>query len=75
MKLAIHNSDSGWTVNWVKYCEANGIELLIVDCYDYTIVQQLIEKSVTHLMWHFDHSKPNDILMAILFLAMALADA
>lgn len=64
MKLAIHNSDSSWTIKWIEYCKANNIHVLLVDCYDYNIIQQLIDNAVTHLMWHFDHSKPNDILMA-----------
>lgn len=64
MKLAIHNSNSSWTIRWIEYCKTNNIQFFLINCYDYNIIQQLKDEAITHLMWHFDHSKPSDILMA-----------
>ena len=64
MKLAIHSFKSGWSTRWIEYCKINNIQFLLINCYDYNIIQQLKDEAITHLMWHFDHSKPSDILMA-----------
>ena len=64
MKLAIHNSNGSWTIRWIEYCKTNNIKFLLINCYDYNIIQLLIDEAITHLMWHVDHSKPSDILMA-----------
>lgn len=63
MLLAIHNGGS-WNKEWRNYCINKKIEFLKVNCYDNNIIGQLKEKKVTHLMWHFSHNSPKDILMA-----------
>lgn len=63
MKLAIHNEGS-WNAKWIEYCIKSNIEYLPLDCYDTNIIQILKDNEITHLMWHFHHSKPKDILMA-----------
>lgn len=63
MKLAVHNGE-GWNKKWIEYCSDNDIPVIVVNCYDSDIIRQLREKGVTHLMWHFSHAFPKDILMA-----------
>jgi len=63
MKLAIHNGIS-WNKKWIDYCQKNNIEHIVLNCYDSDIINQLKINEVTHLMWHFHHSKAKDILMA-----------
>jgi len=63
MKLAIHNG-KGWNIKWIEYCQRNNIPYIIVNCYDSDIILQLKKMQITHLMWHFDHNLPKDILMA-----------
>lgn len=63
MKLAIHNSGS-WNEKWKNYCEKENINFVSLNCYDSDIIKQLKENEITHLMWHFHHSKAKDILMA-----------
>ena len=63
MKLAIHNGD-GWNLAWKKYCDSRNISFIDINCYDNNIIKQLKQNGITHLMWHFDHNKPTDILMA-----------
>lgn len=63
MKLAIHN-EKGWNIKWISYCEKNNIPYQTVNCYDTDIISQIKKEEITHLMWHFHHAKPKDILMA-----------
>lgn len=63
MKLAIHNGSS-WNKKWIAYCQNNNIEHIVLNCYDSDIINQLKINEITHLMWHFHHSKAKDILMA-----------
>lgn len=63
MTLAIHNGTS-WNEKWINYCIKNKIAYLRVNCYETEIINQLKENGITHLMWHFHHSKAKDILMA-----------
>lgn len=63
MKIAIHKGKS-WNIRWSQYCKENSINFINVDCYDSDIIQVLKKNEITHLMWHFQHSIPKDILMA-----------
>ena len=38
--IAIHKS-SGFTERWIAYCEQEGIDYKIVNCYDSDIIEQL----------------------------------
>ncbi len=62
MKIAIHNSKEGFSLKWIEYCQNNGIEFKIVNCYDNDIVEQL--KNFDVLLWHWHHNNPKDILFA-----------
>ncbi len=62
MKLAIHNSSSGFHPRWINYCKKNKIPYKIVDCYHTDIIKQL--KGCDVLLWHHNHSRPDDILFA-----------
>lgn len=62
MKLAIHNSTSGFHPRWIKYCQENKIPFKLVNCYSNDIIDQL--KNCAGLMWHFSQSNSNDIIMA-----------
>jgi len=63
MKIAIHNG-KGWNIKWGQYCEAERIPYMLVNCYDSDIIEQLKDKNITHLMWHFHHLLFKDILIA-----------
>lgn len=63
MKIAIHNG-SGWNKKWIEYSIEKDVPYIIVNCYDTDVVQTLKENKVTHLMWHFNHSLPEDLFMA-----------
>jgi len=62
MKIAIHNSPSGFHPRWISYCEENNIPWKKVNCYENDIIDQLSDCSA--LMWHFSHISPKDILIA-----------
>jgi glutathione synthase/RimK-type ligase-like ATP-grasp enzyme len=62
MKLAIHNSQSGFHPRWVKYCKKNNINYKVVNCHANDIVAQL--RDCDALMWHFSQSNPKDIIIA-----------
>jgi len=63
MKLALHSGD-GWNRAWKNICVQQNIMFQEVNCYSTDIIDTLVSSHITHLMWHFDHNKPKDILMA-----------
>lgn len=62
MKIAIHNSETGFHPLWLSYCRKNKIEHKQVDCYANDIIDQL--KDCSALMWHFSQGNPKDIIVA-----------
>lgn len=62
MKLAIHQSNWGFSPDWINYCQENNIAYKIVNCYDTTIIEQL--KGCDVLLWHHHHSDAKDVLFA-----------
>src|SRR5690606_35544697 len=72
-KLALHNGGS-WNSLWRAYCQNNSIPYLEFNFYDHDILQKLKKAEVSHLMWHFNHAYPSDLLMArnVLFSAKNL---
>jgi glutathione synthase/RimK-type ligase-like ATP-grasp enzyme len=62
MKIAIHKSFSGFSHDWIAYCEKNGLPFKIVDCYSSDIINQI--KDCDTLMWHHHHTSAKDTLFA-----------
>src|SRR5690554_1212163 len=62
MKLAIHNSQTGFHPRWVEYCNKNNIDYKIVDCYANNIIEQLNDCDA--LMWHHHQLNPKDLVIA-----------
>lgn len=62
MKIAIHNSQSGFHPRWVAYCKVNNIAYKIVDCYADNIIHQL--EGCKALLWHHGQSNTKDIVIA-----------
>lgn len=62
MKLAIHNSKSGFHPRWVKYCQEQNIAYKLVNCYANDIIDQL--KDCKALLWHHGQMNPKDIIVA-----------
>lgn len=71
MKIAIHDGE-GWNKVWIDYARKRNIEFKLVDGYSPDIMTSLAD--VDCFMWHFDHAKPADILMArnVLFSAQKI---
>lgn len=61
-KIAIHNSDSGFSHAWVDHCIQNGIPFKLVNCFDNDIIPQISDCQL--LMWHHHHNGSKDLLMA-----------
>ena len=61
MKIAIHKT-GGFSGRWIEYCEKNGIEYKIVNCYSSSIINDL--RDCDALMWHYHHEKYTDSLFA-----------
>ena len=62
MKIAIHNSETGFHPRWISYCKSKSIDYKLVNCYDSNIIKQLNDCNA--LMWHHSPTKPEDILFA-----------
>lgn len=58
MKFGIHHKKGSFSDRWIAYCDANGIEYKLVDCYKSDIIQQLSDCDA--LMWHFNHKGPKE---------------
>ena len=63
MKIAIHNREGGFTERWVTYCQQNGIEYLLVNCFENNILELFKKESITHLMWHLNHASSQDLMV------------
>lgn len=61
MKIAIHNG-KGFNKKWIEYCEKQGKDYKVVNCYKSTIIKDL--EDCDALMWHFHHENPTDMLIA-----------
>src|SRR5690554_2201484 len=62
MKLAIHNSQTGFHPRWVSYCQENNVDYKIVDCYANDIIAQL--QDCDALLWHYHQMNPKDLVIA-----------
>jgi glutathione synthase/RimK-type ligase-like ATP-grasp enzyme len=62
MKIALHHKKGGFTARWIAYCQANGIDYKLVDCYQSDIMEQI--RDCDALMWHFCQNSPRDFLFA-----------
>jgi glutathione synthase/RimK-type ligase-like ATP-grasp enzyme len=62
MRLAIHNSKSGFHPRWAAYCEENNISYKLVNCHANDIIMQL--QGCDALMWHHGQSNSKDIVIA-----------
>ena len=60
--IAIHNSKGGYHQYWVSYCQEKNIPFKLVNCYSTDIIEQL--KGCSALMWHHNHAKAEDIILA-----------
>lgn len=62
MKIAIHHRPGSFSERWIAYCDEQGIEYKIVNCYDSNIIEQL--KDCDALMWHHHHGNVKDVIAA-----------
>src|SRR5690625_203448 len=62
MKLAIHNSKTGFHPRWIAYCEKEQIPYKLVDCYASDIIRQV--EDCDALLWHHHHTGVKDVLFA-----------
>lgn len=62
MKIGIHHAKGTFSERWISYCENNGIDYKIVNCYDSDIINQLSDCDA--LMWHIIHKDSRDSLFA-----------
>jgi glutathione synthase/RimK-type ligase-like ATP-grasp enzyme len=56
MKIGIHHTKNFYSEGWIAYCDAQGIDYKLVDCYRDDIMEQLADCDA--LMWHFSHKSP-----------------
>lgn len=62
MRLAIHKSNTGFSIDWIAYCEQQQISYKIVNCYHTDIITHL--EDCDALLWHFHHTSAKDFLFA-----------
>lgn len=62
MKIAIHPVKGSFSDRWITYCREKKIPFKLVNCFDSDIVEQLNDCDV--LMWHYHHTKFEDVLVA-----------
>ncbi len=62
VRLAIHASPGSFSDRWIRYCSEQGIDHLVVDCFDTGIMRRL--EGVDGLLWHWSHTDPRARLAA-----------
>lgn len=60
MKIAIQ--EGGFSERWIKYCNRNQIDYIIVNAYDSYIIDKV--KGCDAFMWHHHHADYKDVLFA-----------
>jgi glutathione synthase/RimK-type ligase-like ATP-grasp enzyme len=53
LKIGIHHTELCYSERWIAYCESEGIDYKLVDCYRSDIIEQLSDCDA--LMWQFNH--------------------
>jgi glutathione synthase/RimK-type ligase-like ATP-grasp enzyme len=56
MKIGIHHTKGFFSERWIAYCQENGIDFKLVNCYSTDIIQEINDCDA--LMWHFNHKSP-----------------
>lgn len=62
IRLAIHQSQSGFHPRWASYCEQKGIPFKRVNCHATDIIDQL--RDCSGLLWHHGQLTPGDLVAA-----------
>ena len=62
MKIAIHHTEDTFSERWIEYCQQNGIDYKLVNCYGNDIIKQL--EDCDALMWNHHQSEYKDVLFA-----------
>lgn len=62
MRIAIHSTPWGFSQDWIAYCERNGVNYKIVNCYESDIIEKLADCDA--LMWNPHHTNAKDALFA-----------
>lgn len=60
--LAIHHTSGSFSDKWIEYCNEKQIPYMIVDCYDYNIIDEM--RKCDGLMWHWHQNDHKAILFA-----------
>ncbi|MFW5983226.1 MAG: hypothetical protein ACOCQ4_01900, partial [bacterium] len=61
VKIAIHYTGL-FSERWIEYCEQNGIDYKVVNCYETDIISQISECDA--FMWHHYQADYRDVLFA-----------
>lgn len=62
MKVAIHNSNTDLTLQWIEYCIDKGIDYVIVSAYDSNIIETISDCDI--FLWHHHHGDYRDVNFA-----------
>jgi glutathione synthase/RimK-type ligase-like ATP-grasp enzyme len=60
--IAIHNSQSGFHLRWITYCQRNEIPFKLVDCHSNNLIANL--KGCKALLWHHHQGSSKDLNIA-----------
>lgn len=63
IKIAIHLRENSFSERWIEYCDLHKISYIIVNVFDTNIIEKLLKESVTHFMWHINHSSQKDLML------------
>ncbi len=61
MKVAIHHREGSFSDRWLDYCNQNNIDLVLVDAFESSIIQQL--EGCDAFLWHYTHYDVEDVLL------------
>jgi len=69
--IAIHHCPLSFSQRWIEYCEEQGVDYRIVNCFSTNIIDDL--KGCSALLWHWGLRQPQSFLIARSIIASAEA--
>ena len=64
IKIGIHSRENSFSERWISYCKKNNISYKIIDCLSLSVIEEINNENITHVLWHLNHASNKDQTIA-----------